>query len=135
MFNSDYFLYAKKRPYKPSKLLIRKKVLTGIVVKWAFHLIKGSWTHVLKSILKKRNISQERWINSVPCKLMSKAGRNGLSLARVLENQERWVGFNLTLPPSKSNVWSPNMTNNTSLESSNALPWESPKKLQIFKNS
>ena len=36
--------------------------------------------------------------------------------------------------PSKSHVWCPNMTNDTSLESYNALLWESAKKIQICKN-
>ena len=44
----------------------------------------------------------------------------------VLENQDTLGG-----PPSKSHVWCPNMTNDTSLESSNALLLESAKKLQI----
>ena len=44
-------------------------------------------------------------------------------------------GGNLTPPPSKSHVWCPNMTNDTSLESSCALLLESAKKsLQIFNN-
>ena len=50
-----------------------------------------------------------------------------LSLLRYLKTRIRWGGVNLT-PPSKSHVWSPNMTNDTSLESSCALLLESAKK-------
>ena len=53
--------------------------------------------------------------------------------AGVLENQDMLGGINLT-PPYKSHVWCPNMTNDTSLESSCALLLESAKKLQICKN-
>ena len=41
----------------------------------------------------------------------------------VLENQDQ-----IDPPPSKSHVWCPNMTNDTSLESSCALLLESAKK-------
>ena len=48
--------------------------------------------------------------------------------AEVLENQDMLGGgVNLT-PPSKSHVYCPNMTNDTSLESSCALLLESAKK-------
>ena len=50
--------------------------------------------------------------------------------AGVLENQDMLGGD----PPSKSHVLCPNMTNDTSLESSCALLLESAKKLQICKN-
>ena len=50
-----------------------------------------------------------------------------LSLLRYLKTRIRWGGVNLT-PPSKSHVWCPNMTNDTSLESSCALLLESAKK-------
>ena len=46
----------------------------------------------------------------------------------VLENQDMLGGGNLTPPPSKSYVLCPNMTNDTSLESSCALLLESAKK-------
>ena len=51
--------------------------------------------------------------------------------AGVLENQDMLGGVNLT-PPSKSHVLCPNMTNDTSLESSCDLLLESAKK---FANS
>ena len=50
-----------------------------------------------------------------------------LSLLGYLKTRIRWVGVNLT-PPSKSHVLCPNMTNDTSLESSCALLLESAKK-------
>ena len=53
--------------------------------------------------------------------------------AGVLENQDTLGGVNLT-PPSKSHVLCPNMTNDTSLESSCALLLESAKKMQICEN-
>ena len=54
--------------------------------------------------------------------------------AGVLENQDTLGGGNLTPPPSKSHVLCPNMTNDTSLESSCALLLESAKNLQICEN-
>ena len=51
-----------------------------------------------------------------------------LSLLGYLKTRIRWGGGNLTPPPSKSHVWCPNMTNDTSLESSCALLLESAKK-------
>ena len=57
-----------------------------------------------------------------------------LSLLGYLKTRICWGGVNLTPPPSKSHVWCPNMTNDTSLESSCALLLESAKKLQICKN-
>ena len=53
--------------------------------------------------------------------------------AGVLENQEMLGGGQFD-PPSKSHVLCPNMTNDTSLESSCALLLESVKNLQICKN-
>ena len=50
-----------------------------------------------------------------------------LSLLWYLKTRIRW-GVNLTPPPSKSHVWCPNMTNDTSLKSSCALLLESAKK-------
>ena len=57
-----------------------------------------------------------------------------LSLLGYLKTRKCWGGVNLTPTPSKSHVWCPNMTNDTSLESSCALLLESAKKLQICKN-
>ena len=55
-----------------------------------------------------------------------------LSLLGYLKTRICWGGqFD---PPSKSHVLCPNMTNDTSLESSWALLLESAKKLQICKN-
>ena len=54
-----------------------------------------------------------------------------LSLLGYLKT--RICGGGLIWPPSKSHVWFPNMTNDTSLESSCALLVESAKNLQIFK--
>ena len=48
--------------------------------------------------------------------------------AGVLENQDTLGGGNLTPPPSISHVVCPNMTNDTSLESSCALLLESANK-------
>ena len=48
--------------------------------------------------------------------------------AGVLENQDMLGGVNLNPPPSKSHVLCPNMTNDTSLESSCALLLDSAKK-------
>ena len=48
--------------------------------------------------------------------------------AGVLENQDMLGGGQFDLPPSKSHVWCPNMTNDTSLESSCALLLESAEK-------
>ena len=48
--------------------------------------------------------------------------------AGVLENQDMLGGVNLSPAPSKSHVLCPNMTNDTSLESSCALLLESAKK-------
>ena len=53
--------------------------------------------------------------------------------AGVLENQDMLGGGQFDPPSSKSNVWCPNMTNDTSLESSCALLLETAKKLQICK--
>ena len=53
--------------------------------------------------------------------------------AGVLENQNMLGGVNLT-SPSKSHILCPNMTNDTSLESSCALLLESAKNLHICKN-
>ena len=53
-------------------------------------------------------------------------GFNPIS-AGVLENQDM-LGGSIWPPPSKSHVWCPNMTNDTSLESSCALHLESAKK-------
>ena len=50
-----------------------------------------------------------------------------LSLLAYLKTRICWGGGNLT-PPSKSHVLCPNMTNDTSLESSCALLLESAKK-------
>ena len=54
--------------------------------------------------------------------------------AGVLENQDTLGGGQLDPPPSKSHVLGPNMTNDTSLESSCALLLESAKKISICKN-
>ena len=51
-----------------------------------------------------------------------------LSLLGYLKTRIRWGGVNLA-PPSKSHVLCPNMTNDTSLESSCALLLESAKKI------
>ena len=48
--------------------------------------------------------------------------------AEVLENKDMLGGGQFDPPPSKSHVWCPNMTNDTSLESSCALLLESAKK-------
>ena len=48
--------------------------------------------------------------------------------AGVLENQDTLGGGQIDPPPSKSHVLCPNMTNDTSLESSCALLFESAKK-------
>ena len=48
--------------------------------------------------------------------------------AGVLENQDMLRGGQFDPPPSKSHVWCPNMTNDTSLERSCALLLESAKK-------
>ena len=48
--------------------------------------------------------------------------------AGVLENQDMLGGGSIWPPPSKSHVWCPNMTNDTSLESPCALLLESAKK-------
>ena len=56
-----------------------------------------------------------------------------LSLLGYLKTRIRWGGVNL-IPPSKSHVLCPNITNDTSLESSCALLLESAKKLQICEN-
>ena len=50
--------------------------------------------------------------------------------AGVLENQDMPGGVNLNLPPSKSHALCPNMTNDTSLESSCALLLESANKFE-----
>jgi len=55
-----------------------------------------------------------------------------LSLLGYLKTRRWWGGS--IWPPSKSHVWCPNMTNDTSLESSCVLLLESAKKLQICKN-
>ena len=52
-----------------------------------------------------------------------------LSLLGYLKTRICWAP-----PPSKSHVWCPNMTNDSSLESSCALLLESEKNLQICKN-
>ena len=52
--------------------------------------------------------------------------------AGVLENQDMLGGGQFDPPPSKSNVLCPNMTNDTSLESSCALLLESAKKICKF---
>jgi len=54
--------------------------------------------------------------------------------AGVLENQDMLGGGANFTPPPKSHVLCPNMTNDTSLESSCALLLESAKNLQICKN-
>ena len=51
--------------------------------------------------------------------------------AGVLENQDKLGGGLILHPPSKPHVWCPNMTNETSLESSYALLLESAKKISI----
>ena len=50
-------------------------------------------------------------------------------LAGVLENQDTLGGGQFDPPPSKYHVLCPNMTNDTSLESSCALLLESAKKI------
>ena len=55
-----------------------------------------------------------------------------LSLLGYLKTRINWGGG--IWPPSKSHVWCPNMTNDTSLENSCALLLESAKKLQICKS-
>ena len=52
--------------------------------------------------------------------------------AGVLENQEMMGGGQFD-PPSKSHGWCPNMTNDTSLESSCALLLESAKQFENLK--
>ena len=55
--------------------------------------------------------------------------------AGVLENQDTLGGGSIWPPPSKSHVWCPKMTNDTSLESSCTLLLEFAKKnLQICQN-
>ena len=49
--------------------------------------------------------------------------------AEVLENQDTLGGGQFDPPPSKSYVWCPKMTNDTSLESSCTLLLESTKKI------
>ena len=51
-----------------------------------------------------------------------------LSLLGYLKTRIRWGGWGQFDPPSKSHVLCPNMTNDTSLESSCALLLESAKK-------
>jgi len=51
-----------------------------------------------------------------------------LSLLGYLKTRIRWGGGQFDPPPSKSHVLCPNMTNDTSLESSCALLLESKKK-------
>ena len=51
-----------------------------------------------------------------------------LSLLGYLKTRICWGGVNLTPSPSKSHVWFPNMTNDTSFKSSCALLLESAKK-------
>ena len=53
--------------------------------------------------------------------------------AGVLENQDMLGGGHFDPPPSKSHVLCPNMTNDTSLESSCALLLESAKKFAKIK--
>ena len=53
--------------------------------------------------------------------------------AGVLEIRIRWGGGGQFDPPSKSHVWCPNMTNDTSLESSCALLLESAKNCKFAK--
>ena len=57
-----------------------------------------------------------------------------LSLLGYLKTRICWGGGQTDLPPSKSHVLCPNMTNDTSLESSCALLLESAKNLHICKN-
>ena len=52
--------------------------------------------------------------------------------AGVLENQDMLGGGQFDPPPSKSHVLCPNMTNDTSLESSCAILLESAKKMCKF---
>ena len=68
-------------------------------------------------VKKKLSLSVLDYFNTIP--------------AWVLENQ---LGGGQFDPPSKSHVLCPNMTNDTSLESSCALLLESAKNLQICKN-
>ena len=56
-----------------------------------------------------------------------------LSLLGYLKIRICWGGVNLTPPPSKSHVWFPNMTNDTSLESSCALLLKSAKNCKFSK--
>ena len=56
-----------------------------------------------------------------------------LSLLGYLKTRICW-GVSIWPPPSKSHVLCPNMTNDTSLESSCSLLLESAKKLQICEN-
>ena len=67
--------------------------------------------------------------NTFPLLLLLKEFRKlTLSLLGYLETRICWGGVNLAPPPSKSHVWCPNTTNDTSLERSCALLLESAKK-------
>ena len=83
---------------------------------------------VVKSILGSYGIISSNNNNFIICYYYYSS--NTLSLTLSL------LGYLKTrICSSKSHVWSPNMTNDTSLESSCALLLESAKNLQICKNS
>ena len=80
------------------------------------------WTTYLNGRLKP---FQKVQVNKTP----NYSNHLTLSLLGYLKTRICWGGVNLTPPPSKSHVWCPNMTNDTSLESSCALLLESAKKI------
>ena len=67
------------------------------------------------------------------CTYLYDSGPLTLSLLGYLKTRICWGGGQFDPPPSKSHVLCPNMTNDTSLESSCALLLESAKKLQFAK--
>ena len=79
--------------------------------------------------------SEQKWNYRDPCICSLRYFKSilTLSLLGYLKTRICWGGVKLT-PPSKSHVWCPNMTNDTSLESSRPLLLESAKNLQICKN-
>ena len=87
---------------------------------WAFVHLARHLNDVLCLIL---SITSKRWITLYSLTL---------SLLVYLKTRIRWGGGS-SWPPSKSHVWCPNMTNDTSLESSCALLLESAKNCKFAK--
>ena len=93
-------------------------------------LIPSLWCSVIHKPHKLlKTIEINNFLRMKECFLIHSWSDKGLTLSLLgyLKTRICWGGGSFWPPPSKSRVWCPNMTNDTSLESSCALLLESKK--------